>query len=589
MRKLYLILFLLIFLVQYGCTESEKRPQEFNLVLVETSDVHGAIFNYDFINDREAYGSLSKVHTYVNELREKNNVILMDNGDILQGQPIVYYYNYENISDQHICSKVMNYMQYDVATIGNHDIEAGHAVYDKLKQEFNFPWLAANAIRKSDDAPYFDPYKIIIKNGVKIAILGLITPGIPEWLPEELWSGIEFEDMVISAKKWIPIIQEKENPDLLIGLFHSGYDYTYGNVNYDTDKNENASKIVAEQVPGFDVVFIGHDHNTCNEKIKNIDGAEVLILGPTNSARQVVTADISMKLNSEGKYNKVITGNVIEMKEFNEDSLFNAKFQQEFNEVEDFVSKEVAVFNKSVYTHKALYGPSEFIDLIQQIQLDISNADISIAAPLSFNSVIEEGPVYVRDMFKLYRFENFLYTINLTGEEIDKYLEYSFANWFNTMQNENDHLLLFKLNEDGSPVLSEKTKSYTLANTYYNFDVASGIKYVVDVTKPVNDKVTIYSMSTNESFYLDSTYRVAVNSYRGNGGGGHLTDGAGLSKEDLIKRRISSTDKDLRYYMMKWIEEKGIVDPVLKNEWSVYPEKWWMKAKQKDEKLLIKK
>jgi 2',3'-cyclic-nucleotide 2'-phosphodiesterase / 3'-nucleotidase len=582
MKKLHLIFSIALMIAFLGCTESIERPQEYSLILVETSDVHGAIFDYDFINNRQASGSLSKVHSYVKDLKKDENVILMDNGDILQGQPIVYYYNFENVTVQHICSKVMNYMQYDVATIGNHDIEAGHAVYDKLKNEFKFPWLAANAVKK-DGSPYFEPYKIVLKDGVKIAVLGLITLGIPKWLPEELWSGIEFEDMLESAKKWVPRILENENPDLLVGLFHAGYDYTYGNVDYETYKNENASLIVAEQVPGFDIVFVGHDHYTWNERIENINGDEVIVLGPKNSAKQVVTANVKFKLNAEGKYEKNIVGNVVEMEELKADSLFNIEFRNEFNEVKEFVSKEVGVFCKSVSTHKALYGPSEFIDLIHHIQLEISQADISFASPLSFNSVIDEGSVYVRDMFKLYRFENFLYTINLTGSEIDKYLEYSFSNWFNTMENEDDHLLLFKSQKEGD---LEKQNSYSLLNNFYNFDVASGIKYTVDLTKPMNDKVTITSMSDNKLFYMDSTYIVAVNSYRGNGGGGHLTQGVGLSKEELISKRINSTEKDLRYYMMKWIEEKGIVEPELKNEWSVIPEKWWMKAKAKDEKLL---
>ncbi len=582
MKKLYLISFIALLIAFSGCTELVKRPQEYSLILVETSDVHGAIFDYDFINDRASSGSLSKVHSYVKELKKDNNVILMDNGDILQGQPMVYYYNFEKVTAKHICSEVMNYMQYDVATVGNHDIEAGHAVYDKLKKEFNFPWLAANAVKK-DGSPYFEPYKIIIKDGVKIAVLGLITPGIPKWLPEELWSGIEFEDMLESAKKWVPQILENENPDLLVGLFHAGYDYTYGNVDYETYKNENASLIVAEQVPGFDVIFVGHDHYTWNEKIENINGDEVIVLGPTSSARQVVTASVELKLNAEGKYEKSIIGNVVEMKDIKADSLFDIEFSNEFNEVKEYVSKKVGVFNKSVSTHKALYGPSEFIDLIHHIQLEISGADISFAAPLSFNSVIDEGPVYVRDMFKLYKFENFLYTLNLTGREIDKYLEYSFANWFNTMENEDDHLLLFKSEEDAD---SEKYNSYSLLNNFYNFDVASGIKYTVDVTKPMNEKVTITLMSDNKKFYMDSTYTVAINSYRGNGGGGHLTEGVGLSKEELFSRRINSTEKDLRYYMMKRIEEKGIVEPELKNEWSIVPEDWWLRAKEKDIKIL---
>jgi len=569
----------------FSCTKRINKLESYELVILETSDVHGAIFDYDFINDRPLNGSLSKVHTYVQNLRKDKNILLLDNGDILQGQPVVYYSNFEDTKGDHICSKVMNYMQYGAATIGNHDIEAGHNVYDKLRNEFDFPWLAANAINTSNNTPYFEPYKVFIKDGVKIAVLGLITPGIPNWLPEELWDGIDFEDMLISAKKWVPEIIKKEKPDLLIGLFHSGFDYEYGSEKYDTPKNENASVIVAEQVPGFDIIFVGHDHNTWNENVKNIDGENVLIMGPTSGARQVVAATVKFELNENGIYNKNITGDIIEMKDIKADSLFNLEFSSDFKEVKNYVSKKVGEFNQTINTQDAIYGPSSFIDLIQEIQLDISGADVSFAAPLSIKSVIDKGPVYVKDMFKLYRFENFLYTMNLSGKEIDLYLEYSFANWFNTMQSKDDHLLLFE--SDGKNDNSND-RNFSLKNSYYNFDVASGIKYTVDVSKPINDKVEILSMSDNSKFYIDSIYKVAINSYRGNGGGGHLTEGVGLSKDELVQRRIFSTDKDLRFYMMKWIEEKGTVNPIIKNEWSIVPNDWWLEAVERDKKVMNK-
>lgn len=579
----YFIPIVLIFLM--ACKQTIDRPASYKLVLVETSDVHGAIFNYDFINDKSTQGSLAQVNNYVKNLRKDNHVILMDNGDILQGQPVVYYSNFEDTTSEHICAKVMNYMKYDVATVGNHDIEAGHAVYDKLNDEFKFPWLAANAIRKTDGKPYFDPYTIINKDGIKIAVLGLITPAIPTWLPEELWVGMKFEDMVVSAKKWVSYIQENENPDLMVGLFHAGFEYAYANQNYDTYKNENASIIVAEQVPGFDIIFVGHDHKSWNERVKDKNGKEVVILGPGSSARQVTQATIEFTLNDKNEYEKKIESNIIEMVSIQPDSAFNQEFNDEFNTVKNYVSRQIGEFEKTLYAQKALFGPSEFIDLIQDIQLEISNADISFTAPLTFNSVIEKGPVYVRDMFKLYKFENFLYTMNLTGEEIDQYLEFSFNNWFNTMKSSNDHLLKFKTDEKGNLEYSERYDSYALENTYYNFDVASGIKYVVDVTKPKN-KVIILSLSNGDQFYMDSTYTVAVNSYRGNGGGGHLIRGVGLSTEQLLEKRLTSTDKDLRYYMMKWIEEKGSINPAFKNEWTIYPADWWEKAKQKDKKFL---
>lgn len=587
MKKLIFLL-IAVAIILTACNSENIKPKEYTITIIETSDVHGAIFDYDFIKNKPMSGSLSKVQSYLNDLRDPANVILLDNGDILQGQPTVYYYNYENTEGEHIYSKVMNYMQYDAGTLGNHDIEAGHAVYDKMNKELNFPWLAANAINTETGEPYFSPYTIIEKDGVKIAVLGLITPGIPKWLPEELWEGIEFEDMVMSAKKWVPIIQKKEKPDLLIGLFHAGFDYTYGNVDYDTPKNENGSVIVAEQVPGFDIIFVGHDHETWNKKVQDINSKDVYVFGPTSSAREVVAVNVKLFLNEKGIYDKVIEGSIVSMKDYNADSSFNKAFEKEYLTVKDFVSREVGEFKETVNAHESIYGPSVFTDIIHTVQLDMSKADISFTAPLTFNSVIDKGPVYVRDMFKLYRFENFLYTMKLTGKEIDGYLEYSFSNWFNTMNSENDHLLLFKKDQNGNLNFSQRSQSYELSTNYYNFDAAAGIKYTVDVTKPIGEKVNIVSMADGRNFYLDSTYTVAVNSYRGNGGGGHLVYGAGIPEQELSSRRISSTEKDLRYYLMKWIEEKKQINPVSRDDWKVIPEEYWMKGKETDKKLLNK-
>ncbi|MCG8409795.1 MAG: 5'-nucleotidase C-terminal domain-containing protein [Bacteroidales bacterium] len=581
-----IIIYILGLILFISCN-FDKRPKEYTLTLVETSDIHGAIFDYDFVKDRKTRGSLSRIQTYLKNLRDTSNVVLLDNGDILQGQPTVYYYNYESTNEPHLYAQVMNYMQYDVATVGNHDIETGHDVYDRVKKEINFPWLAANAINIKTGEPYFEPYIVMNKNGIRIAVLGLITPGIPKWVPEKLWEGIEFEDMLVAAKKWIPLIKSKEKPDLIIGLFHAGYDYTYENADYNTPKNENASLIVAEQIPGFDIVFIGHDHKTWNKTIKNIEGDNVYILGPTSSGREVAQATVHLKLNKEGIYDKKIIGNIIEMKNYEADNEFNKTFAKQFNAIKNYVSRKVGTLNNSLSTFDAIIGPSMFTDFINNVQLQITDADISFTAPLAFNSKIEEGSIHVRDMFNLYRYENFLYTIELTGKEIDSYLEYSCSNWFNTMQTDKDHLLLFEKDAKGKPKYSKRYNSYALKYNYYNFDVAAGIKYIVDITKPNGDKVEILSMTNGNKFYSDSTYSVAINSYRGNGGGGHLIEGAQIPYYQLKKRIINSTDKDLRFYIMKWIEKKKVVNPEARNEWKIIPHNWWIKAKQKDKELLM--
>ncbi|MBE0551124.1 MAG: bifunctional metallophosphatase/5'-nucleotidase [Ignavibacterium sp.] len=565
--------------------------QTVTVKIIETSDVHGAIFPYDLKEEKETNSSLARVTTYLKEQRADTNqiVFLLDNGDILQGDPVVYYYNFEKTDTVHLYADVMNYMQYDAATIGNHDIETGHDVYDKFNKEINFPWLAANAIKTTTNESYFKPYTTIERGGVKITILGLITPAIPQWLPEKIWSGMRFDDMIETAQKWVKKIRETEQPDLMVGLFHAGVDYTYNDQNENTYKNENASRLVAEKVDGLDVVFVGHDHSGWNIKTKNPSGKDVLILGTTAGARNVAVANYVLKYDKMCMIydKKEITGELIDMKNYAPDAMFMSRYKNNFEEAKNYVSRPVGEFSEMISSRDAMFGPSKFVDLIHTIQLDLTDADVSFSAPLSFNAKIDKGTVYVKDMFELYRYENLLYTMELTGQEIKDYLEFSYANWFNQMKNENDHLLKFKLDENGNITYSERTKSPELEERYYNFESAAGIDYVVDIIKPIGEKLTINNFSNGNAFDLNTKYKVAVNSYRGNGGGGHLTRGAKISQEELSSRIINSTEKDLRFYLMRWIEKEKFVSPKLIGNWKVVPENFWQAGKQKDYQILF--
>ncbi|WP_337866497.1 bifunctional UDP-sugar hydrolase/5'-nucleotidase [Ignavibacterium sp.] len=585
MKKFLLVTFLLL-IFNFSFAQSVK------VKIIETSDVHGAIFPYDLVNNRPSNSSLAQVMSYLDEQRADTNqiVFLLDNGDILQGDPVVYYFNFEKTDTIHLYADVMNYMQYDAATIGNHDIETGHDVYDKFNKEINFPWLAANAINTQTNEPYFKPYTTIQRNGIKIAVFGLITPAIPQWLPEKIWEGMRFDDMIETAQKWVKKIRETEQPDLLIGLFHAGVNYNYNDENEFTYKNENASKLIAEKVAGFDVIFVGHDHEGWNFKTRNPNGKEVLVLGTQAGARTLAVANIKLQFDKFCGFFAAneMSGEIIEVKNYKPDEDFMKRFSPAFEEVKNYVSRPIGNFTKSISSRDALFGPSEFVDLINTVQLELTDADISFTAPLSFNAQIKEGKLFVKDMFNLYRYENLLYTIEMSGQEIKDYLEYSYGNWFNRMKDENDHLLRFNVDEKGNIVYSQRSNSPELYERFYNFDAAAGIDYVVDVTKPIGERVNIIKLSDGRKFELDAKYKVAVNSYRGNGGGGHLTRGAKIPKEELSKRVLSSTDKDLRYYMMKWIEEKKSVEPKPLGNWKVVPENFWQKGKQKDYQLLFK-
>ncbi len=417
------------------CWPLVQGNKEKAITILETTDLHGVILPYDFIEKKDMKASLAGVSTYVKKTRNgKRPVILLDNGDNLQGQPTVYYYNFIDTVSPHIIAGALNFLGYDAGTVGNHDIEAGHSVYDRLVKEYNFPLLAANAVNKATGKPYFKPYTIIEKNGIRVAVLGLITPSIPDWLPPELYSGIEFRDMLETAKFYMPLIM-KEKPDLVVGLFHSGWDDRGNQAREGSHNDENGSSAVAWNVPGFDVILNGHNHNVVNKKFVNSAGDTVLILEGGSRAEKIARADVIFRKDKiTGKMHKTANGKIIDVDNYSPDDEFIKKFSAQNDVIMDYVSKVIATSEATISSRDSYFGSSPFVDMVHSIQLDITKADISFSAPLSFDVKISAGPVTVGDMFKLYRFENMLYTMSMSGSEIKKYLEFSYAGWLNTMK-----------------------------------------------------------------------------------------------------------------------------------------------------------
>lgn len=551
------------------------QEKEVRLKIVQTSDVHGNYYPYDFIRKRDAAGSLARVHAFVQKKREmyKDNLILLDNGDILQGQPTAYYYNYMDTVAPHVAAEMMNFMGYDAGNMGNHDVETGRAVFDRWSGDCKFPILGANIIDTATGQPHFKPYETFERDGVKIVVLGMITPAIPVWLSENLWKGLRFDDMEETARKWMKIIREKESPDLVIGMFHAGQDAQLMTGLY----RENASVDVARNIPGFDIVLMGHDHARECKKIENIAGDSVLIMDPASNAIVVSNVDVTLKLRDGKVIDKRVSGVLSDTRNYGISEDFINHFASQYDTIQNFVSKKIGHFTETISTRPAYFGPSAFVDLIHTLQLEIGGADISFAAPLSYDTEIKEGDVFVNDMFNLYKYENMLYTMNLSGKEIRDALEMSYDLWTNRMKSPEDHLLLFREHRREG---AEDRASFK--NFSFNFDSAAGIFYTVDVTKPDGEKVNIVSMADGTPFDMSKTYKVALNSYRGNGGGELLTKGAGISQDELKRRVTGSTDKDLRYYLMQYIEHKKMIEPRALNQWKFIPEEWTVPASKRD-------
>jgi len=566
------------------CSHAMAQNKDITIKLVETSDVHGSFFPYDFINCSPKSGSMARVYTFVQGLRKeygKDNIYLLDNGDILQGQPISYYYNYIVPQKENIAASVLNYMGYDAATVGNHDIETGHSVYDKWFKELHFPILGANIINTKTNKPYLLPYTVIKKkNGLKICVIGMLTPAIPNWLKETIWSGLRFDEMVSCAKHTMEEVKKKENPDVIVGLFHSGWNGGIKTPQYD----EDASQKVAQEVPGFDIIFFGHDHTPHNSIEKNINGKDVICLDPANNAQKVALATLTLKPKTiKGKRSYVLThasGELVDVRNISPDKGFMQHFQPEIDSVKAWSEQVIGKFANTIYTKDCFFGNSAFNDLILDLELRITHADIAFNAPLQFNSAIKAGNVTVADMFSLYKYENQLCIMRLTGEEVRKHLEMSYDLWVNTMKSPDDHLLLLANTRDDAQRLGFK-------NFSFNFDSAAGIDYVVDVTKPDGEKVQILRMSNGEPFDEHKWYTVAVNSYRANGGGELLTKGAGIARDSLKNRIIWESEKDQRHYLMEEIKKAGIMNPQPHNNWKFIPEAWTVPAAARDRKILF--
>lgn len=561
----------------------ESHARQSKIKIIFTTDVHGFYFPYDFRHARWCKGSLQRVHGYVAQQCKENpaGTILIDGGDMLQGEPTSYYFNFVAREGHHRVADICNYIGYDVAVVGNHDIETGHEVFDSYVDSCNFPVLGANVIDTETNEPYFQPYTILRRGGVKIAVIGFITAAIPQWIPHQIWSDMKFEGVKESAEKWVKKVQETEKPDYIIGLFHSGMSEGIETELY----KENEVRDVAELVAGFDIILYGHDHSSNIEQIANPEGKKIWCLNPGCHAISVaevdVTFDIDEKDNVLDKQTEAKIQYIGGLRNTNTIEYMRI-FMKDFQAVKKYAEEKIGVFANRIDIQDAYFGSSAYIDLIQELQLFISGADISFSAPLFFNASIEAGEVSISNLFDISRFEDHLFTLEMTGKEIKDYLEMSYGGWINQMKSADDLMLQI------AP-MKNKPDMMGFANFIFNFDSAAGIKYEVDVRKPVGERINIFCMDDGQPFDMEHKYIVAMTAYRANGGGELLTKGAGLTKEEIEHRIKAMSKMDIRYYMLQYIKAKGVIEPKPRGHWMFVPEEFTAPAIEREKKLLFER
>lgn len=549
------------------------NTKKVSIRILNTTDVHGNILPNDEINDKAATGGYSRFYTFLQQARKETpNLVLIDNGDLLQGEPITYYSNYIDTISENVVAKAMNILKYDVATMGNHDIETGLKVFDKWKNECKFPVLGANVIDTRTNEPYLTPYKIFDIDGIKLAVIGVVTAAIPQWVPQERWENLRFDDIKETLNKWIPKVKESEKADIIVASLHSGWNDT------NTDYIENASEQVAKEVDGIDLILCGHDHQKYMNWVKKNSGDSILVINPSNHLDFV--SDITIDVEKKGdKVSKKVKADFVDMNQYEPNEEFVSQFKNEQTALTNFLNETVGVLEYDVNGKDALFGFSPYMALIHEMQLYTMDADISFAAPLSTKSHIGAGDVKVKDLFKFCPFTNYLYVMELTGKQILGYLQHSYRGWVTTMTDENSNMILYKDNV-------KKDDKYKTKTPNYNYSSAYGIDYYVDVSKsPV--EISISQMSDGKPFDMNKTYKVVMTSYRAGGAGGMLTEGAGIPKEELKSRIVAKSPNDQLDNIMKYFKVKGVVKVGNRANWSFIPTQWVENAVNKDKDFIF--
>ena len=521
----------------------------YELHVLSTNDVHGSWFDSTYTGGG-VRNSLFAVNHYVDSVRAAagaSSVLLLDAGDCLQGDNAAYYFNYVDTLCPHLYPRLAAYMKYDAIAIGNHDIETGHKVYDRVAKELKeagIPLLGTNAVRTDNGKAYFPEYAVFDRAGLKVAVLGYGNANIDAWLSEELWSGMTFDLIQGRIQGDINRVKSKENPDVMIVVMHSGTGTGDGSA------RESEALDAFNSVKGVDFLLCGHDH-----KPLVITRDTTCLLNSGSHCRYIAHGILNLNVKDGKIAEKKFSSELIKVSREKSDTVMRSVFRPDFQTVKTFSCREIGHLNVPLVIPFAYRGMSNYINLLHTVCLEATGADISMAAPLTYKGTIESGTLTYNDLFKIYPFENQLYVIKMTGREIKDYLEKSYDNWICTISSPKDHLLKIRQRDDART----GQKGWSFINRSYNFDSAGGIFYTVDVTKPFGQRINISGTAGKEMFLADKEYTVALTSYRANGGGGLLREGAGIDT-GRIEDRIVARYPEIRELIYQYILKNGSVE-----------------------------
>ena len=522
MKRKNILYLLAVLVIMAGCTGTDKPV---TVRVVSTSDIHGRIFDNDILTDQEREGSLAKFSTFLSRQRKEfRNVIYLDAGDNLQGSVDVYQDVTAQFSRPSLPAQALNLLGCYATVLGNHDFSVGPLSYDRFARSLDCPVLGAN-VYYENPGDYLLPYRIYEAKGVKIAILGMSTQLSNLQQPYDR-RELDVADVIESARYWMPKLKEDKGADVVIGLFHSGYD---GGRSED-GVTENVVRRIVGEVPGFNVILYGHDHRARCLKTVDCNGDSVLLLNTGPFVTNAGVTTITITGAGTGKPVIKADGELVNITSEVPDKRFIRKLSGWYDDLKEYSDSVVAVLSAPLDADSLLWGRSTLMDFLHCMQMRFSGADVSLASPGFSKSFFPAGELRMKDVFSVYDSDNFMVSVMMKGSEIKKVLENSASQCYNTVTDGNGGLLRSRRRSSGSMV------------------TAAGIRYEIDVTKPEGSRVNIICMSDGKPFDPDRMYRTTINSYQYFGTS--MCRVIGITPKEMRERLNSSSPADIRFYMI---------------------------------------
>lgn len=534
MKRLQVLVFVALLLI--SCVVFSQ----YELAILHTSDLHGHIYPINYATNKYSDVGLAKIATLIAQEREKfPDAVLVDSGDLIQGSSLEYYHARVDNRALDPMILVMNYLNYDLMAIGNHEFNYGLPVLKKSISEAQFPVVSANIVKVGTNIPYFGkPYIVkILPNGIKVGILALTTRYIPHWEEPKNIEGIAFLDPVDVAKRYVDILRKKEKVDVVVVAYHGGLerDPLTGKPTEELT-GENEGYQMCEEVPGIDVLLTGHQHR----KISNVFINGVLVSQPGCWGRYLGV--IKLVMNKDEKSGKWIvvkkSEEMLSVKGVKENMAVMHITSDYENAVQKWLDKPIGVSDGNFYVadpFKARMMDNPLMEFVNKVQMYYSGARISSTALFS-NSIKgwKRGPVTLRDIMAVYIYPNTLKVIKVKGKDIKDALERS-AEYFTY--------------ENGKVGVNRSFKPY-------NYDMWEGINYVIDPTKPVGNRVVKLDVTDFGPVDMNKEYEIVLNNYRAAGGGGYTM----FANKPVVRQVMMEVSELMADYILKGKYIKPTID-----------------------------